>query len=345
MRDPDLVLRAQRAAAALERAWYRWRLTHGLGADPLPPVSSYVGYSLEEPWGQPRVVFGVDAEEAEQLAALLDSNDFAGRERRAVTGRPSGLQATGPDAPEFREPQSPQEARPLREVRPVREMRQPREPRPGREARAVREAANSGDAAGREALAAAAATAAAEQALTVVAPAVPDPPEVPRTTASAMPAPSSPPAPVQAARTASLAAPAPDEPAGSPGPGEPEDPVVAAFRPGPELASYLDEGPEQDPFIDAIDELAEDQLSSAKHARANRITRGHPMPRLTRPKRPGIGPERDLAVSAAATTLPQVPGRKPDGSERKGLAAMAADAIGWASGERPGQATAKDTAV
>ncbi len=78
MRDPDLVFRAQQAAAELERAWDRWRTLHGLGTDPLPPVSSYVGYSLEEPWGQPRVVFGIDAREAEQLAALLDRHDCAG---------------------------------------------------------------------------------------------------------------------------------------------------------------------------------------------------------------------------------------------------------------------------
>ena len=70
MRDPELMLRAQRAATELERAWDRWRTMHGLGADPLPPVSSYVGYSLEEPWGQPRVVFGIAAAEAEHLAAL-----------------------------------------------------------------------------------------------------------------------------------------------------------------------------------------------------------------------------------------------------------------------------------
>jgi hypothetical protein len=78
MRDPDLVVRAQRAAAELERAWDRWRTMHGLGADPLPAVSSYVGYSLQEPWGQPRVVFGIDAGEAEQLAALLNRHDCAG---------------------------------------------------------------------------------------------------------------------------------------------------------------------------------------------------------------------------------------------------------------------------
>ena len=78
LRDPDLVVRAQRAASALERAWDRWRTLHGLGAEPMPPASSYVGYSLAEPWGQPRVVFGVAAEDAEQLAALLDRHECAG---------------------------------------------------------------------------------------------------------------------------------------------------------------------------------------------------------------------------------------------------------------------------
>jgi hypothetical protein len=132
--------------------------------------------------------------------------------------------------------------------------------------------------------------------------------------------------------------------------GEPGQPEVVAFRPGPELAAYLDEGPEQDWFLSGADEIAEDQHSSAKHARANRISRVHPMPRLSRPRRVGVAPERDLAAAA----LPQAPGRKPDGAERnglpdgaerKGLAAMAADAIGWASGELPGKAVAKDTAV
>src|ERR1041384_2400128 len=78
MRDPDLVLRAQQAAAVLERAWDHWRTLHGVGAGALPPVSSYVGYSLEEPWGQPRVVFGIAAEEAEQLAALLERSGYGG---------------------------------------------------------------------------------------------------------------------------------------------------------------------------------------------------------------------------------------------------------------------------
>ncbi|HEY9245045.1 MAG TPA: hypothetical protein VIP48_23850, partial [Streptosporangiaceae bacterium] len=42
-------------------------------------MSSYVGYSIEEPWGRPRVVFGVAAEDAERLAAFLeDSLDLDG---------------------------------------------------------------------------------------------------------------------------------------------------------------------------------------------------------------------------------------------------------------------------
>jgi hypothetical protein len=77
MRDPDLVQRAEQAATALEQAWIRWRTRHGLGSGPLAPVSSYVGYSVEEPWGQPRVVLGVEASEAERLAAMLDSDDTA----------------------------------------------------------------------------------------------------------------------------------------------------------------------------------------------------------------------------------------------------------------------------
>lgn len=78
MRDPDLIGRAQRAATQLERAWDRWRAMHGVSQEPMPAVSSYVGYSLEEPWGEPRVVFGIEASEAEQFAAYLDRHDCAG---------------------------------------------------------------------------------------------------------------------------------------------------------------------------------------------------------------------------------------------------------------------------
>jgi hypothetical protein len=88
MRDPELIMRAQRAAMELERAWDRWRTIHGLGTEPPPPVSSYVGYSMEEPWGEPRVVFGIDAREAEQLTALLDHHDCEGPVYAAMTAKP-----------------------------------------------------------------------------------------------------------------------------------------------------------------------------------------------------------------------------------------------------------------
>jgi len=75
MRDPELVARAQRAAARLESAWEQWRALHGLGVAPGQPVVSYVGYSLQEPWGEPRVVIGIDADEAEFLADYLDRDE------------------------------------------------------------------------------------------------------------------------------------------------------------------------------------------------------------------------------------------------------------------------------
>jgi hypothetical protein len=72
MRDPELVARAQHAAARLESAWERWRALQGLGETPAQPVVGYVGYALKEPWGQPRAVIGFSAEEAERLAELLE---------------------------------------------------------------------------------------------------------------------------------------------------------------------------------------------------------------------------------------------------------------------------------
>lgn len=76
MRDPELVARAGYAAARLEQAWERWRALHGL-AGSSDPLASYVGYSLKEPMGQPRVVLGVDASEAEYFADFLESHECA----------------------------------------------------------------------------------------------------------------------------------------------------------------------------------------------------------------------------------------------------------------------------
>lgn len=72
MRDPELVARAQSAAARLESAWERWRALQGLGETPAQPVVGYVGYALKEPWGQPRAVIGFSADEAERLADFLE---------------------------------------------------------------------------------------------------------------------------------------------------------------------------------------------------------------------------------------------------------------------------------
>jgi hypothetical protein len=87
MLEPDLTVRAQRAAAELERAWQRWRAMQNPGTESLPPVSSFLGYSMEDPWGQPRVVFGIAASDAEQLTALLDRRDAAGSVYAAMTSR------------------------------------------------------------------------------------------------------------------------------------------------------------------------------------------------------------------------------------------------------------------
>ena len=79
MRDPELVARAQRAATRLESAWEQWRALHGFAAAPGQPVVSYAGYSLTEPWGEPRVVIGIHADEAEYLAEFLDRDECAQR--------------------------------------------------------------------------------------------------------------------------------------------------------------------------------------------------------------------------------------------------------------------------
>ncbi|GLW12581.1 hypothetical protein Misp01_77090 [Microtetraspora sp. NBRC 13810] len=72
MRDPELVSCAQRAAAELERAWANWRSSRGReGEGGAESVASYVAHSIDHPWGRPRVVLGLDAEDARELAALL----------------------------------------------------------------------------------------------------------------------------------------------------------------------------------------------------------------------------------------------------------------------------------
>jgi hypothetical protein len=95
MRDPELVARAQRAAARLESAWEQWRALHGLAVAPGQPVVSYVGYSLKEPWGEPRVVIGIDADEAEYLAEFLDRDECAQRGQVSLQASPSQASPLG----------------------------------------------------------------------------------------------------------------------------------------------------------------------------------------------------------------------------------------------------------
>src|SRR5436305_11214800 len=98
MRDPVLVARAQRAATRLESAWEQWRALHGLAVAPGQPVVSDVGYSLKEPWGEPRVVIGIDADEAEYLAEFLDRDECAQRGQQVPPQQAQLPQAQLPQA-------------------------------------------------------------------------------------------------------------------------------------------------------------------------------------------------------------------------------------------------------
>jgi hypothetical protein len=118
MRDPELVARAQRAATRLKSAWEQWHALHGLAVAPGQPVVSYVGYSLKEPWGEPRVVIGIDAEEAEYLAEFLDRDDCAQRGQQVLP-----QQAQLPQAPIQQMPvqQMPVQQMPVQQM-PVQQM-------------------------------------------------------------------------------------------------------------------------------------------------------------------------------------------------------------------------------
>ncbi|HEV2377638.1 MAG TPA: hypothetical protein VGS19_36440 [Streptosporangiaceae bacterium] len=107
MRDPQMMARAQRAAVTLEQAWRRWRVVHGLAEESVSPVSSYVGYSTEEPWGRPRVVFGVGAHDAELLAELLERHECSVPVLEAQWPEPAGrVPAQGTPARQGPVPQS-----------------------------------------------------------------------------------------------------------------------------------------------------------------------------------------------------------------------------------------------
>jgi hypothetical protein len=100
MRDPELVARAQHAAARLESAWERWRALQGLANTPAQPVVGYVGYALKEPWGQPRAVIGFSADEAERLAEFLERGSAEPQpKQRQPRQRQSGQRQSGQRQP------------------------------------------------------------------------------------------------------------------------------------------------------------------------------------------------------------------------------------------------------
>jgi len=77
----------------------QWRALHELAVAPGQPVVSYVGYSLKEPWGEPRVVIGIDADEAEYLAEFLDRDECAQRGQQVLPQQVLPQQAQLPPAP------------------------------------------------------------------------------------------------------------------------------------------------------------------------------------------------------------------------------------------------------
>lgn len=318
MRDPDLVLRAQRAATALERAWDRYRTSHGVGADPLPAISSYVGYSLEEPWGEPRVVFGVAADEAERLAVLLE--DWAGpaaagpsqpsiesvTPEAASAGTGHGEAAGHVHVPAQPQPVSSKRARPKDQARSERPRGNREQARPADRPTAPRNLSPLDS--GRSAQPGSGMESGSARK-----------PGRPRDSGGALD-PSRPldslGLPLDSGRSLYAA------PASHPAPARVEsDTDLMAFRPRLEPASYLDEGPAPDPFFAGSDERP------AGRTRIGRVTGSHAMPRQKRPSAP-----------AQATGTAQRAGRPQEGTGRRGLTSLAAELAGWASGELPGQA-------
>jgi hypothetical protein len=386
MRDPDLVLQAQRAAVALEQAWDRYRTLQGFGAEPMPAISSYVGYSLEEPWGQPRVVFGVAADEAEQLASLLEAHDYEGP-ASAGPGLPGAELAEEPDgAVSFADqgasgghvhvPAQPQPGPakrgrakdPARSERPRGNRGQPRlvepqatgvlrpldvgsAPDPGN-GRGSGSVLDSGNGLGSGSVLDSGSSLESGRQLGSSGPLGPGSlrqagrssdvgmspgitrspglgrlPSVGRMPTIGSPFDSSardpePPAASQArapiqpigmhAGPVSYAAPAP----------APDGADLMAFRPRHEPASYLDEGPESDPFMTEPD----GPVSSWRGR--GRVAGSHAMPRQ---KRPSAAPSATGGFQSASRPL--------EGSGRRGITSVAAEVAGWASSELPGQAS------
>ena len=349
MRDPDLVVRAQRAAEVLERAWDRWRTMHGMGAEPQPPVSSYVGYSQEEPMGQPRVVFGVAAEEAELLASLLErlecTSPAAVRQEAApaapVAGDPAArmqpasgprqqIPAQGPaDPPERLRPAGPGAA----EARPAD---LPREGMNGHGTLGNWADDATGSGTGNRPNGATGDGAGSWLNSTGHAPGsqanLAAPMQRPAPAVQAVP-------PLRSVMPVMLAPAAPAVQAEDSQPGWAAisgyaSPSVHAAATSASMAApgMADQDGQARRAADPADRNGAALLAADR-------PRGHRHAQSARQRRAIAAAERDAVPPAKPPAAPQAASRRRDGREHRGVSTMAGDLAGWASGELPGQAS------
>jgi hypothetical protein len=358
---------------------------HGLGAEPLPPISSYVGYSLEEPGGQPRVLFGVAAAEAEQLAAFLDRHDCAGPVYAGLAALPGGqrqaaqsgardrlgggrvhVPAQGPASSERRQPdgQQPDGQQPDGQQPDGQQHdghQHDRQQPDGQHAQSPGplEAAEFFEAASRigrldedsppvTAGQDAPVFRAARKAQTA---------RQARAAAKARAA--EPPAAESAgaremraagealARAAHARPAEPETAAGQPAAGAAADPEGFAS-----LAARWNPGQAAGQPVSSVPagEAGEADPAAGEPYQQQYPAKGSRISRghsLPRLARGkrAAGPQDQDLAAPPAAAPPTVPGRTPDNSDRKSLASMAAEAARWASAERPSETAAEDTAV
>jgi len=112
--------------------------------------------------------------------------------------------------------------------------------------------------------------------------------------------------------------------------------ALTAFRPA--TASLPGDGPDPDPFPDEQHAVGG---QPAERPRGHRHAGGHATQRPARPKRGSAAADHDPLPSAKRAAARRGDNQGYDGdadSGDSGLAAMADDLAGWASGELPGQA-------
>lgn len=364
MRDPDLVVRAQRAAEVLERAWDRWRTLHGMGAEPPPPVSSYVGYSQEEPMGQPRVVFGVAAEEAELLASLLEHHECTGPAAARQEAAPAARPAEDPAARRQRPGAGSRHQIPvqgladpperLRAAGPGAWYARPADlPRDGTNGHGT--LGNWADDATGSGTGSRANGAARDGAGNWLNGTTRHAPGSQATLAGPMerPAPA-----VQAVSPLRSVMPVMLAPASPPVQAEDSQPgwaVISGYAP-PSVHAAAAPASVAAPGMADQDRQASQAgdppdhngaaLLAAERPRGHRHPGEHAMPNSARQRRASAAAaERDAVPPVKPAAAPQAASRRRDGKEHRGLSTMAGDLVGWASGELPGQARRQPGAV